>query len=74
LGSRTCFIQAPEICIEVISPGNSEEEIREKMALYFDAGAQEVWVCAIFGAMKSYEPGGVALDRSRLCPKFPREI
>src|SRR5205085_2576322 len=46
-----CFILAPEICVEVISPSNSEEEIREKMALYFDAGAREVWVCGIFGEM-----------------------
>jgi Uma2 family endonuclease len=45
LGNRTCFVRAPEICVEVLSPSNSEEEIREKMALYFDASAREVWTC-----------------------------
>ena len=74
LGNRACFIRAPEICVEVISPGNSEEEIREKTALYFDAGAEEVWTCDSFGTMSFFAPGGVLLDSSRLCPKFPRQI
>src|SRR5712664_4287505 len=34
LGRRTCFLSAPEICVEVVSPSNTEAEIREKMALY----------------------------------------
>src|SRR6267154_2499363 len=57
LGNRSCFLRAPEICVEVLSPGNTETEIEEKMALYFDAGAQEVWVCASSGAMKFFEKG-----------------
>src|SRR5258708_1574204 len=52
LGNRSCFPRAPEICVEVLSPGNTAEEIEEKTALYFDAGAREVWVCAASGAMK----------------------
>src|SRR3954468_2897632 len=48
-GNRSFFVQAPEICVEIISPSNSEAEIREKMALYLDAGAHEVWICAAFG-------------------------
>jgi Uma2 family endonuclease len=74
LGNRACFIRLPEICVEVMSPSNSEEEIREKMALYFDAGAKEVWICGIFGAMAFYRPVGVALARSELCPDFPTQI
>src|SRR5216117_2179435 len=46
LGNRVCFPLAPEICVEVLSPSNTEAEIQEKMALYLDAGAKEVWVCA----------------------------
>src|SRR6185503_13065501 len=38
LGNRVCFPRAPEICVEVMSSGNTEAEISEKMALYFDAG------------------------------------
>src|SRR5437762_9648780 len=42
LGNRPCFPRAPEICVEALSPSNTEAEIREKIALYFDAGAKEV--------------------------------
>src|SRR5712692_6562639 len=41
LGEQVCFPRAPEICVEVLSPSNTE--IQEKMALYFDPGAREVW-------------------------------
>src|SRR5436190_8985591 len=44
LGNRACFAQAPEVCVEILSPGNTEGEIEEKATLYFDAGAQEVWI------------------------------
>jgi hypothetical protein len=74
LGNRKCFTHAPEICVEVLSPCNTVAEIEEKTALYFDAGAQEVWVCAS-GAMK-FSARGVArpLKTSRLCPAFPRQV
>jgi hypothetical protein len=32
LGSRVCFPKSPEICVEILSPSNTEAEIREKMA------------------------------------------
>ena len=56
VGNRTCFIRCPEICVEVASPSNSEEELREKMALYFNAGAKEVWFCSVFGEMTFHQP------------------
>src|ERR1051326_7024143 len=37
LGKNICFATAPEICVEVLSPGNSQAELREKIALYFTA-------------------------------------
>ena len=74
LGNRACFIEAPEICVEVISPSNSEEEIREKMALYFDAGAAEVWICGVFGKMTFFGAGSTSLDRSQMCADFPAQI
>jgi Uma2 family endonuclease len=51
LGGAVCFSHAPEICVEVVSPSNTESEIREKMALFFDAGAKEVWTCAESGSI-----------------------
>jgi Uma2 family endonuclease len=34
---------APAIAVEIISPGNSADEIAAKTALYFEFGAIEVW-------------------------------
>src|SRR5438874_1741825 len=31
LGSRACFPRSPEICVEILSPSNTEAEIQEKM-------------------------------------------
>jgi Uma2 family endonuclease len=73
LGNRTCFPHAPEICVEVLSPGNSIAEIQEKTALYMDAGAQEVWLCSAVGEM-SFTSGSVALEKSQLCPAFPKRV
>ena len=75
LGKRACFPQAPEICVEVLSPSNTPLEIDEKAALYFDAGAQEVWICDQSGQLQFRASGGsVPLRRSRLCPEFPVRI
>jgi Uma2 family endonuclease len=74
LGNRTCFQRAPEICVEVLSPGNTEAEILEKTALYFDAGALEVWLCSPSGSMNFKAPGAVPTERSRLCPTFPKQV
>src|SRR5438552_9628989 len=75
LGNRKCFVLPPEICVEVLSPGNTEAEIQEKTALYFDAGAQEVWICAMSGAIKFIEHDAVRpLKASRICPAFPKKV
>ena len=75
LGQQVCFTRAPEICVEVMLPSNSEAEIDEKMTLYFDAGAKEVWLCSTSGEMRFF----VATRRpsargSKLCPQFPKRI
>lgn len=75
LGDRVCFPRSPEICVEILSPSNTEAEIREKAALYFDAGAREVWLCAESGAMTFLGPGpGQWLRVSEICPQFPKQI
>ena len=40
---------APEICVEIVSPGNRQSEIRHKIDLYFAAGAKEVWIVSLDG-------------------------
>jgi Uma2 family endonuclease len=75
LGNRTCFPRSPEICVEVVSPSNTEAELDEKMRLYFDAGAKEVWMCAASGAMKFIlHPSSPPSKRSKLCPAFPKKV
>jgi Uma2 family endonuclease len=75
LGEQVCFPRAPEICVEVISPSNTEGEIEEKKALYFDAGAKEVWLCSASGAMSFFMRGGTrAVRASQICPDFPKRV
>ena len=75
LGGSSCFLRAPEICVEVVSPGNSESEMEEKRDLYFDAGAHEVWICAESGEMTFFIRGSAGPQPlSQLCPAFPRRI
>jgi Uma2 family endonuclease len=64
--------RAPEICVEVLSPSNSKPEMEEKRALYFEAGAHEVWICRRDGKMEFYTPDLSAA--SRLCPAFPGQL
>jgi Uma2 family endonuclease len=75
LGARVCFPTSPEICVEVLSPSNTETEMREKLALFFNAGAKEVWTCSNSGAMSFHGPEAAnRMNRSRLCPEFPKQI
>jgi Uma2 family endonuclease len=73
---RRCVIShevSPEICVEVVSESNLLALMQEKMRLYFDAGALEVWLCDLQGQMRFYNPDG-ELAGSSLCPAFPTEI
>lgn len=75
LGDKVCFPRSPEICVEVLSPSNTKTEIQEKVALYFDAGALEVWLCSTSGVMSFFGPAaGHCLDASEICPQFPQKI
>jgi len=66
---------APEICVEVLSPSNSKSEIDEKKRLYFEAGAEEVWICDLKGRLFFFLKGHEeARDQSALCPDFPVKL
>lgn len=43
-GYATPYNCAPEICVEIVSPSNSKEEMTHKVQLYLQAGAREVWI------------------------------
>lgn len=57
-GDATPYPQAPELCVEIASPSNSAEELREKTRLYLAAGALEVWIVRVDGAVELYGPEG----------------
>jgi len=62
-GYQTPFSVAPEICVEIISPSNTELEMQEKIQLYLAKGAKEVWICDNAGKVDFYSHSG-RLDRS----------
>ena len=70
------LVIAPEICVEVISPGNTRNEMEEKRSLLFQAGADEVWFCDTKGRMSFFlrDATSVAAEKSRHCPDFPESI
>ena len=61
-GLDTPYQQAPEICVEIISPSNYQAEIKEKISLYLDKGAQEVWVYSENGEVAIYNKAGETAD------------
>ncbi len=64
---------APEICVEVLSESNTNQEINTKKSLYFKNGAREVWICSGSGAITFYDSSSV-LENSVLAPNFPNRI
>ncbi len=67
LDNRGCC-GAPDLCIEILSPGNSRKEIRLKHELYEEAGVKEYWIIypesqsvAIFLLQPDNKFGGAAL-------------
>lgn len=74
IGKDGYVSEAPEICVEVMSPANSWREMLEKMPLYFEVGAQEVWIVDTGGAVFFFAAGSEKLEKSRLIPGVPDKI
>ena len=51
---ETPYRRAPEICVEIVSPSNSQGEIDEKIELYLSKGAHEVWIVSEDGKTRYY--------------------
>jgi len=67
------YKEAPTLCVEVLSPSNTKAEIEHKVRLYFEHGADEVWLCSWEGEMTFLHHEG-ALEQSKLFPEFPGRI
>ena len=63
---------APEICVEVLSPNNKWENIQEKITLYLDAGAEEVWVVDTERRVRFFAE--VEMEQSEIVPDFPPHV
>lgn len=68
-GEATPFPKAPEICVEVKSPANSRAEMEEKVRLYLEKGALEVWIVDEYAKTNFYTHTG-KIKKSRLAEKF----
>ena len=63
----------PEICIEVLSDSNTEAEMEAKRGLFFEGGAEEVWIVGRGGELRFFDPTGER-EQSALAPTFPERI
>jgi len=63
----------PEICIEVLSRSNTAAEMDEKRHLFFEGGAEEVWVVDADGRVRFYEANG-EIEQSKRAPTFPAQV
>jgi Uma2 family endonuclease len=59
---QTPYPKAPEICVEFKSPGNSKAEMDEKIRLYLEKGALEVWIVSLSGKISFYTNTGQIED------------
>lgn len=65
--------QAPELCIEVVSPSNSRDELNQKRDAYLASGAREMWIvypkskrCEFFGPQGKLQQSAFPVDLSGL--------
>jgi Uma2 family endonuclease len=70
---ETPYAQAPELCVEIVSPSNSVKELQDKVAAYQAARAEEVWIfypqskrCEFYGKAGLLERSAFEVDLSRL--------
>jgi Uma2 family endonuclease len=72
-GMETPYRVAPELCVEIISPSNTVNEMLEKTDLYLAKGAEEVWIVNGKGEIVMFSNSG-KIKNSALFPNFPKKI
>jgi Uma2 family endonuclease len=66
---RASVPEAPELCIEVMSPSNLAAELKEKVKLYLEAGAKETWIVYPDFRIEIYDADG-----PRPAPRLPIDL
>jgi Uma2 family endonuclease len=69
----TPYQEAPEVCVEIVSPSNTQREMEEKIDLYLAKGAREVWICDDNGNLQFFTHRG-QIEPSGLFPTAPAAI
>ena len=72
-GMETPYNVAPELCVEIISPSNTVNEMLDKTDLYLAKGAKEVWIVNAKGEIHILDNAG-KIRKSKLFPNFPKKI
>ncbi len=57
-GFETPFANAPDLCIEIVSPSNSRWQMLEKIRIYLAAGAKEAWLVSEDGRISAFDGAG----------------
>ncbi len=68
-GELTPYPKAPEICVEIKSPGNSQAEMEEKIRLYLEKGALEVWIVDEYSKTDFFSHTG-KIEKSKIASNF----
>jgi Uma2 family endonuclease len=68
-GEATPYPKAPEICVEIVSTGNSKAEIEQKIRLYLEKGASEVWIVDEHAKARFYTHTG-EIEKSKIAENF----
>lgn len=72
-GMETPYRVAPELCVEIISPSNTVNEMLDKTDLYLAKGAKEVWIVNGKGEIVMFNNSG-KIKKSELFPNFPKKV
>ena len=55
-GTKTPYPQAPELCVEIMSPGDTWAEMHMRAGFYLKAGAKVVWIEPLNGKRVIIKP------------------
>lgn len=56
----------PELAVEVLSPSDKHEEIRDKVLEYLDVGVREIWIVdPDFKTVQVHQPGAAPVSYNR---------
>ena len=64
---------APEVCVEVMCPTNTEDEMRDKIELYLEARTEEVWIVGEDGGIQFFGEED-QMEQSRMVPDGPASV